>query len=79
MGRVCALDVGPEVDPFYGASKQKERRKARRQAIDELRREAYSVDADGVIGGTLRDNEFRGFVVASGTAVTFKDENQSED
>ena len=57
---------------------QKVLRDARKTCLDELKAEAYELGADGVIGIHLDYQEFSGqgkgmlFLVASGTAVTFK-------
>ncbi len=56
-------------------STQKVLREARRQAMAELRAEAFALGADGIVGVKLDFNEFSGggksmvFVVATGTAV----------
>ena len=68
-------------DVFGGRSKatQKVLRDARKTVLKELRREAYRVGANGVIGVSLTYNEFSGggksmlFVVACGTAVRFEE------
>ena len=68
-------------DVFGGRSEatQKVLRDARKTVLKELRREAYRVGANGVIGVSLSYNEFSGggksmlFVVASGTAVRFEE------
>ena len=60
---------------------QKVLRDARRQAMAELRAEAFALGADAVIGVRLDFNEFSGggksmvFVVATGTAVKLKSVN----
>ncbi len=59
-------------------STQKVLREARRQAMAELRAEAFALGADGIVGVRLDFNEFSGggksmvFVVATGTAVKLK-------
>ena len=58
---------------------QKVLRDARKQVLYEIRKEAYSIGANGVIAVRLDYSEFSGkdnamlFVVASGTAVTLGD------
>lgn len=53
-------------------------RRARRICLDELRQEAFRIEADGVIGVSLNYSEVSGggksmvFLVASGTAVRLK-------
>tara|TARA_B110000091_G_scaffold159017_1_gene169402 strand:- start:48 stop:431 length:384 start_codon:yes stop_codon:yes gene_type:complete len=59
---------------------QKVLRDARETCLNELKKEAYELGADGVIGIDLDYSEFSGggksmlFLVASGTAVKFKEE-----
>ena len=68
-------------DFFGGRSKasQKVLRDARETCLYELKSEAYEIGADGIIGIDLDYQEFSGkgkgmlFLVASGTAVRFKD------
>ena len=67
-------------DTFGGRSKasQKVLRDARNICLDELKKDAFELGADGVIGLALDYQEFSGqgkgmlFLVASGTAVKFK-------
>jgi uncharacterized protein YbjQ (UPF0145 family) len=67
-------------DTFGGRSKasQKVLRDARNICLDELKKDAYELGADGVIGIDLDYQEISGqgkgmlFLVASGTAVKFK-------
>lgn len=67
-------------DFFGGRSEasQKILRDARETCLNELKKEAYDLDADGVIGIDLDYQEISGkgksmlFLVASGTAVKFK-------
>jgi len=69
-------------DFFGGRSKasQKVLRDARETCLNELKKEAYELGADGVIGIDLDYSEISGkgkgmlFLVASGTAVKFKEE-----
>jgi len=68
-------------DFFGGRSEasQKVLRDARETCLYELKREAYEIGADGIIGIDLDYQEISGkgksmlFLVASGTAVKFKD------
>ena len=68
-------------DFFGGRSEasQKILRDARETCLYELKREAYEIGADGIIGIDLDYQEISGkgkgmlFLVASGTAVKFKD------
>ena len=59
---------------------QKVLRDARESCLYELKKEAHKIDATGVIGIDLDYSEFSGggksmlFLVASGTAVTFKED-----
>ena len=66
---------------FFGgrsSASQKVLRNARRTCLNELKKEAYELGADGVIGVDLDYSEISGkgkgmlFLVASGTAVKFK-------
>ena len=67
-------------DIFGGRSgaAQKVLKDSRLTCLYELKKEAYEIGADGVIGVDLDYSEFSGggksmlFLVASGTAVTFK-------
>jgi uncharacterized protein YbjQ (UPF0145 family) len=67
-------------DIFGGRSRaaQKALKDSRLTCLYELKKEAYEIGADGVIGVDLDYSEFSGggksmlFLVASGTAVTFK-------
>jgi uncharacterized protein YbjQ (UPF0145 family) len=68
---------------FFGGrseSSQKVLRDARETCLNELKKEAYALGADGVIGIDLDYSEISGkgkgmlFLVASGTAVKFKEE-----
>ena len=69
-------------DFFGGRSEasQKVLREARETCLNELKKEAYELGADGVIGIDLDYSEISGkgkgmlFLVASGTAVKFKEE-----
>ena len=69
-------------DFFGGRSEasQKVLRDARETCLNELKKEAYDLGADGVIGIDLDYSEISGkgkgmlFLVASGTAVKFKEE-----
>ena len=69
-------------DFFGGRSEasQKVLRDARETCLNELKKEAYELGADGVIGIDLDYSEISGkgkgmlFLVASGTAVKFKEE-----
>tara|TARA_B110000908_G_scaffold824_1_gene1029 strand:+ start:199 stop:630 length:432 start_codon:yes stop_codon:yes gene_type:complete len=71
-------------DFFGGRSEasQKVLRDARETCLNELKKEAYELGADGVIGIDLDYSEISGkgkgmlFLVASGTAVKFKDEDR---
>ena len=67
---------------FFGGrseSSQKVLRDARETCLNELKKEAYELGADGVIGIDLDYSEISGkgkgmlFLVASGTAVKFKE------
>ena len=69
---------------FFGGrsgASQKVLRDARQTCLTELKKEAYQLGADGVIGIDLDYSEFSGgsksmlFLVASGTAVKFKEES----
>ena len=69
------------VTDFFGGrseSSQKVLRDARETCLNELKKEAYELGADGVIGIDLDYSEISGkgkgmlFLVASGTAVKFK-------
>ena len=68
-------------DTFGGRSKasQKVLRDARNICLEELKKDAFELGADGVIGLALDYQEFSGqgkgmlFLVASGTAVKFKE------
>ena len=67
-------------DIFGGRSRaaKKALKDSRLTCLYELKKEAYEIGADGVIGVDLDYSEFSGggksmlFLVASGTAVTFK-------
>ena len=70
---------------FFGGrseSSQKVLRDARETCLNELKKEAYALGADGVIGIDLDYSEISGkgkgmlFLVASGTAVKFREGNQ---
>jgi uncharacterized protein YbjQ (UPF0145 family) len=70
---------------FFGGrsdSSQKVLRDARETCLNELKKEAYALGADGVIGIDLDYSEISGkgkgmlFLVASGTAVKFKEETE---
>ena len=70
---------------FFGGrseSSQKVLRDARETCLNELKKEAYALGADGVIGIDLDYSEISGkgkgmlFLVASGTAVKFREDNQ---
>jgi uncharacterized protein YbjQ (UPF0145 family) len=71
-------------DFFGGRSEasQKVLRDARETCLNELKKEAYELGADGVIGIDLDYSEISGkgkgmlFLVASGTAVKFKEETE---
>ena len=71
-------------DFFGGRSEasQKVLRDARETCLNELKKEAYELGADGVIGIDLDYSEISGkgkgmlFLVASGTAVKFKEETK---
>jgi len=71
-------------DFFGGRSEasQKILRDARETCLNELKKEAYDLGADGVIGIDLDYQEISGkgkgmlFLVASGTAVKFKEETE---
>lgn len=71
-------------DFFGGRSEasQKVLRDARETCLNELKKEAYEIGADGVIGIDLDYSEISGkgkgmlFLVASGTAVKFKEETE---
>ena len=67
---------------FFGgrsSASQKVLRNARKTCLNELKKEAYELGADGVIGVDLDYSEISGkgkgmlFLVASGTAVKFKE------
>jgi uncharacterized protein YbjQ (UPF0145 family) len=70
-------------DTFGGRSQsmQDVLREARVTALDDLRREAYELGADAVVGIALNYNEISGggksmlFLVASGTAVNLQPES----
>ena len=74
-------------DTFGGRSdaSQKVLRDLRKTCLDELRKEAYDIGADAVIGVDLDYSEFSGggksmlFLEASGTAVKFTDESDGAD
>ena len=71
-------------DFFGGRSEasQKVLRDARETCLNELKKEAYELGADGIIGIDLDYSEISGkgkgmlFLVASGTAVKFKEETE---
>jgi len=80
-------DIFAGVSDVFGGrsgSTQKVLRDARKTVLKELRREAHRMEANGVIGVSLSYNEFSGgnksmlFVVATGTAVQFEQDTQSE-
>ena len=80
-------DIFASVSDVFGGrsgSTQKVLRDARKTVLKELRREAHHVEANGVIGVSLSYNEFSGgnksmlFVVATGTAVQFDKDSESD-
>lgn len=75
-------DIFADFRDFFGGrseASQKILRDARETCLYELKREAYEIGADGIIGIDLDYQEISGkgkgmlFLVASGTAVKFKD------
>ncbi len=84
FGMNAFRDFFADMTDFFGGrseASQKVLRDARETCLNELKKEAYELGADGVIGIDLDYSEISGkgkgmlFLVASGTAVKFKKES----